>query len=111
MKLIALEQAQIRVDGKIVTVDRNAVVDVNIKKKEVPEYFAVLEDTPVDFEKDGEQALLEKDWDFADAKKAVKQVYGKNLITKDKTKEQVVAKILDIRMRDVSIKPDPKVTA
>ncbi len=109
MKLIADVTAQISVKGKVLTVKRGEVIDVKVKEKDIPEYFSKLEDAPVDFEKDSEQALLEKDWDVLDAKKAVKKLYGKNLVTKDKTKEQIVAKIMDIRMRDVSVKPEPKV--
>ena len=95
MKCVCTRKCQVRVDSRIHTFNRGDVFDF----KKCPNNFRKINAKPVDFLKAKEAELLEAEWQFEDAEKAIKAEFNVDL--KREKKPDVVAQILDARYRKV----------
>ena len=97
MKCVCVRTCQVRVNGKIVYVEKGQVLDFD----KCPVNFESIEaraEEGIDFLKASENELMESSWSFADAFKAIKDAYGVEL--KKTEKADVVEQILDARYRN-----------
>jgi len=108
MKLVCVNSAQIRVNKRILTLHPGEVVEYD--GDEVPANFEIVGKREPDFAKDSASLLVASDWKPSDAAKAVKELYGVELKTKGKARDDIINQVIDARNRAVDITPAPKVT-
>jgi len=99
MKCVAIRKCQVRIDGKIRTVNRGVVVDID----EPGVHFRPIEGAksmPINFDNAQEQELLEADYNLDDLKEFILQKYDKK--AGNRGKEKTVELLLDCRYRALS---------
>ena len=94
MKYVCERACQIRKDGRIITVSKGMVLDLDEPKN----YFRLLGEK-LDFATAGEEELLEAEFDLEELKQYIKDTYGKN--PGNRGKEKTIAMLLDCRYREV----------
>jgi len=98
MKCVCKRPCQIRLDNGFIQFFRKHDV---CEFEKCPPHFEEIEQAPVDFAVDTEEVLMEKTWKPADAIKYIVSCGAQFVKTKDTTKDQLVAAILDARYRTV----------
>jgi len=113
-RAVCVNTCQTRIEGKITYVQQGQTVDLDtIEGNE--NCFEPLHGRSIDFVNASEQELLDSDWKFAEANKAMQSAFGKSLTWEEGVKKSdVVEEIMDIRYRhkdmDISQLP-PKAQA
>jgi hypothetical protein len=92
MKYVCERTCQIRKNGKIITVDKDAVIELD----DAHPLFRVVGEG-LDFATAGEEELMAADFDLEELKEYIKEVYGKN--PRNRRKEKTVEMLLDCRYR------------
>lgn len=92
---VCVKACQVRINGKIHTFKKGELADL----KEDHKFFRNLEEREyeIDFDKAGEEELLEAEYDLDDLKAYIKEKYGVN--PRNRNKENTVKMLLDCRYR------------
>lgn len=104
MKYVAKSMTQVKIDGKIITLDKDAVVDLP-DDAEITGALKPVEENgySVNFAKAKKEELMVAKWKLADIQEACKALYGTELQYRDDdTKETLVDRFLDIRYRSIN---------
>jgi len=109
MKIVCVQPAQLRIEGKVLTFHRGEVTEYD--GKDVPACFEKVGEREPNFANDSAALLEASDWSVSDARKAVKELYGIVLKTKGKSRDNIIEQIIDARNRNVEVTPTPKVAA
>ncbi len=94
MKYVCERTCQVRKGGRIVTVDKGMVIELD-----KPNDFFRPIGVALDFATAGEEELLEAEFKLDDLKQYIKDTYGRN--PRNRGKEKTVAMLLDCRYREV----------
>jgi len=94
MLYVCEKRCQVRVSGRVVTVRKG---DVQELEEEHPCFRKIGED--LDFATAGEAELLEADFELKELKDFIREKYGKNPRTRNR--ENTIRMLLDCRYRDL----------